>query len=134
MARITVEDILTVPNRFELVLLSSKRARELSAGAPLTVARDNDKNAVVSLRELAENSIDLNDLKDRLVRSMQRNVFVTDSENQVKSFSETDIDEQEEFEKRLVSEQALLSDESVYISDDAEDDIAITDQEDDIED
>ena len=49
MARVTVEDcIVNVPNRFELVLLAAKRARELSAGAPLTIARDNDKNAVVS--------------------------------------------------------------------------------------
>ena len=55
MARVTVEDcILQVPNRFDLVMLAAQRAREISAGAPLTIDRDNDKNPVVALREIAE--------------------------------------------------------------------------------
>jgi DNA-directed RNA polymerase subunit omega len=84
MARVTVEDcILTVPNRFELVLLSAKRAREISAGAPLTVARDNDKNPVVALREISENSIDVLGLRDNLVKSLQRRVFVEAHETEI---------------------------------------------------
>ena len=82
MARVTVEDcILKVPNRFELVLLAAKRAREIAAGAPLTVARDNDKNPVVSLREISESSIDIPALRENLIRGFQRYVFVDDNES-----------------------------------------------------
>lgn len=70
MARVTVEDcILNVPNRFELVLLSAQRAKQISAGNPLTVDRDNDKDAVVSLREIAEKTISLDQLNEDLVQS-----------------------------------------------------------------
>ncbi len=82
MARVTVEDcILKVPNRFELVLLAAKRAREISAGAPLTVARDNDKNPVVSLREISESSIDIPALRENLIRGFQRHVFVEEHDS-----------------------------------------------------
>ncbi len=65
MARVTVEDCIEkIPNRFELVLLSAQRARQLSSGAPLTVDRDNDKNAVVSLREIADETVSLDELKN----------------------------------------------------------------------
>ena len=84
MARVTVEDcILNVPNRFELVLLSAKRAREISAGSPLTVIRDNDKNPVVSLREISENSIDIPALRESLIRSLQKHVFVENHESEL---------------------------------------------------
>jgi DNA-directed RNA polymerase subunit omega len=84
MARVTVEDcILNVPNRFELVLLSAKRAREISAGSPLTVIRDNDKNPVVALREISENSIDITALRENLIRSLQRHVFVENHESEL---------------------------------------------------
>lgn len=82
MARVTVEDcIINVPNRFELVLLASKRAREIAAGASLTVARDNDKNPVVALREISEQTISLNALRENIVKGMQRNVFIDDTES-----------------------------------------------------
>jgi DNA-directed RNA polymerase subunit omega len=68
MARLTVEDCIDrVPNRFELVLLAAQRARELSSGAALTVDRDNDKNPVVSLREIADDTVDLDTLRRKLV-------------------------------------------------------------------
>ncbi len=74
MARITVEDcVIKIPNRFELVLLASQRAREISAGAPLTVDRDNDKNPVVALREIAEETVDHGKLYESLVVSLQKN-------------------------------------------------------------
>ena len=64
MARVTVEDCVgMVPNRFELVLLAARRARDIRSGAELTVERDNDKNAVVALREIAEEAIDLETLR-----------------------------------------------------------------------
>lgn len=75
MARITVEDcVLKVPNRFELVLLAAQRAREISSGAPLTVERDNDKNPVVSLREIADATVQVEDLSQHLVQNLQKHV------------------------------------------------------------
>lgn len=68
MARLTVEDCIDrIPNRFELTLLAAQRARELSGGATLTVDRDNDKNPVIALREIAENTIDLDGIRRKLV-------------------------------------------------------------------
>ncbi len=75
MARVTVEDcVLKVPNRFNLVLLSAQRAREIAGGGELTVERDNDKNAVVALREIAEGSIDLDNVRQDLISSLQKHV------------------------------------------------------------
>ena len=70
MARVTVEDCVDkVPNRFELVMLAAHRAREISAGAPITVERDNDKNPVVSLREIADETQSADDLRERLIEA-----------------------------------------------------------------
>lgn len=70
MARVTVEDcIMHIPNRFELVLLASQRAKQISSGNPLTVDRDNDKDGVVSLREIADQTVDLGQLQENLVQS-----------------------------------------------------------------
>jgi len=81
MARVTVEDCIDkVPNRFELVLLASHRARSISQGAPLTVERDNDKNPVVALREIADVTIDKDDLCEDLIHSMQKHVEVDEPE------------------------------------------------------
>ncbi|CCQ73570.1 DNA-directed RNA polymerase subunit omega [Magnetospira sp. QH-2] len=75
MARVTVEDcIVQVPNRFELVMMAAQRARNVSAGASLTVDRDNDKNPVVALREIAEETVDLGALEASLVQGLQRHV------------------------------------------------------------
>lgn len=73
MARVTVEDCVDkIPNRFDLVLLAAQRAREISGGAELTVDRDRDKNPVVALREIAEQTVTPSILKETLVTSMQR--------------------------------------------------------------
>ncbi len=75
MARVTVEDCVTkVKNRFDLVLFAGQRARQISSGAPLEVERDNDKNTVVSLREIADEKILPVDMEDQLIRSMQKHV------------------------------------------------------------
>jgi DNA-directed RNA polymerase subunit omega len=72
MARVTVEDCIEkVPNRFALVLLAAHRAREISAGGELTVDRDNDKDPVVALREIAENAVDVVDLREKLITHLQ---------------------------------------------------------------
>ncbi len=73
MARVTVEDCVDkVPNRFDLVLLAAQRAREISGGAELTVDRDRDKNPVVALREIADETVQPRNLKESLVQSLQR--------------------------------------------------------------
>lgn len=73
MARVTVEDcVLKIPNRFELVMLAAQRSRNLGAGAPLTVDRDEDKNPVIALREIAEGTIDLKELELSLIRGLQK--------------------------------------------------------------
>jgi len=81
MARVTVEDcVLKVPNRFELVLLAAQRAREITSGAPLSVDRDDDKNPVVALREIADETVGLDHLKNSVVRGMQKHVEIDEPE------------------------------------------------------
>ncbi|ASY55752.1 MULTISPECIES: DNA-directed RNA polymerase subunit omega [Sinorhizobium] len=81
MARVTVEDCIDkVENRFELVLLASHRARLISQGAPITVDRDNDKNPVVALREIADETLSPGDLKEDLIHSLQKHVEVDEPE------------------------------------------------------
>jgi DNA-directed RNA polymerase subunit omega len=83
MARVTVEDCVEkVPNRFDLVMLAAHRSRNVAAGAPLTVDRDNDKNPVVALREIADETIGVEDTRDSLIRSMQRHVEIDEPEEE----------------------------------------------------
>ncbi|WP_028878690.1 DNA-directed RNA polymerase subunit omega [Terasakiella pusilla] len=73
MARVTVEDcIVKIPNRFELVMSAAQRTRDISAGAEITVDRDNDKNPVVALREIADETVSIDNLKESLIRGSQR--------------------------------------------------------------
>jgi DNA-directed RNA polymerase subunit omega len=75
MARVTVEDcILKIPNRFDLVMLAAQRARDISSGASLTIERDNDKNPVVALREIADTTIDLESLQNSVVQGLRKHV------------------------------------------------------------
>lgn len=110
MARVTVEDCVEiVPNRFELVLLAARRAREISSGSAITVSKDNDKNPVIALREIADQTISADVLRDNVVRSMQRIVFR----------DETDEDLENEFLDALSNTVINMNDE-----DDDEDDAA----------
>ncbi|HYE52092.1 MAG TPA: DNA-directed RNA polymerase subunit omega [Azospirillaceae bacterium] len=73
MARVTVEDcVLKIPNRFELVMMAAQRARDITSGAPLSIDRDNDKNPVVALREIADETVQLEHLRNALVKGHQR--------------------------------------------------------------
>ena len=82
MARVTTEDCVDkVPNRFELVMLAAHRAREISAGSPITVDRDNDKNPVVALREIADETQAAEDLRERLIESNQTQIEVDEPED-----------------------------------------------------
>ena len=77
MARVTVEDcVIKIPNRFELVMVASQRARNISAGAAPEVERDNDKNPVVALREIAENYVDQKELEEALIKGLQKFVEI----------------------------------------------------------
>lgn len=81
MARVTVEDCIDkVDNRFELVLLAGHRARQISQGAPITIDRDNDKNPVVALREIADETLSPDDLKEDLIHSLQKHVEIDEPE------------------------------------------------------
>lgn len=81
MARVTVEDCVDkVENRFELILVASHRARMISSGSKITIERDNDKNPVVALREIAETTVSPGDLKEDLIHSLQKYVEVDEPE------------------------------------------------------
>ena len=81
MARVTVEDcVVKIPNRFELVLFAAQRAREITSGAPLSIDRDDDKNPVVALREIADETIGLDHLRMSVVRGMQKHVEIDEPE------------------------------------------------------
>ena len=84
MARVTVEDCVDkVPNRFELVMLAAHRARSLASGSPLTIDRDNDKNPVVALREIAEETLTAEQLRESAIESFQRQIEVDEPEEDV---------------------------------------------------
>ena len=86
MARVTVEDCIEkIPNRFDLVLAAAQRARDISTGNPLTIDRDNDKNPVVALREIADETIDPDKLRDDIVKGLQKLTnpeFIEDEEDE----------------------------------------------------
>lgn len=87
MARVTVEDcVLNIPNRFDLVLHAAYRAKQISSGAPLTVDRDNDKNAVVSLREIAEQTVPLDELHEQTINQFSK---VSQSFDRIEETEET---------------------------------------------
>ncbi|MDP7546865.1 MAG: DNA-directed RNA polymerase subunit omega [Alphaproteobacteria bacterium] len=93
MARVTVEDCIDkVPNRFDLVLIAAGRARQISAGAELTVPEDNDKQSVIALREIAEETIAADTLRDNVIQTMQRHV-------------EMDEPEEDDMEAQMLSHQ-----------------------------
>ena len=81
MARVTVEDCIErIPNRFDLVMVAAKRSRDVSSGAEITIERDNDKNPVVALREIAEEMIPIKEISESLVQGLQRHVEVDEPE------------------------------------------------------
>jgi DNA-directed RNA polymerase subunit omega len=110
MARVTVEDCVEkVPNRFNLVLLAAHRARAVSAGAPLMVDRDNDKNPVVALREIADDVIDAEALREGVIVSLQRVDEHSDAEEEAETLALlADPQHQHMSEQELV--RALQSD------------------------
>ena len=83
MARVTVEDCIDkIPNRYELLMVAAQRAKDIAAGAPITVARDNDKNTVVALREIADETVSIEELQKSLVMGLQKYVEVEEPEEE----------------------------------------------------
>jgi len=112
MARVTVEDcIIKVPNRFDLVMVAAQRARDISSGAALTIERDNDKNPVVALREIADTTIDLEALTNAVVQGLRKHVE-TEEPVEEGSFGTGDTD--------ILSDLSQTPDEAV--AEDEEDD------------
>jgi len=112
MARVTVEDCIDkVENRFDLVLLASHRARMISSGSQITVDRDNDKNPVVALREIAETTVSPGDLKEDLIHSLQKYVEVDEPEPEVPLIGAggagADSDDSEVTADRMTEEELL---------------------------
>ncbi len=118
MARVTVEDCVDkTETRFELVMVASQRARKIGSGAALTIDRDNDKNTVVALREIAAETVAIPDLKEELVRSHQRMVAYEEDDDQVDL-----MDGEEEWEK--MAQRAALEERGsdIYADDNVDDD------------
>ncbi len=110
MARVTVEDCIDkVENRFDLVLLAGHRARMISSGSQITVDRDNDKNPVVALREIADTTVSPGDLKEDLIHSLQKYVEVDEPEPEVPLIgaSGVDADNSEVTSERMTEEELL---------------------------
>jgi DNA-directed RNA polymerase subunit omega len=111
MARVTVEDCIDkVENRFDLVLLASHRARMISSGSQITIDRDNDKNPVVSLREIAETTVSPGDLKEDLIHSLQKYVEVDEPEPEIPLIGAggVDSDDAEVVTSDRMTEEELL--------------------------
>ncbi len=113
MARVTVEDCVDkVPNRFELVMLAAHRAREISAGSPVTVDRDNDKNPVVSLREIADETQAADDLRERLIESNQTQIEVDEPEEDAMALlmgAEQDKPEEDSMSEEMLLRQLMAA-------------------------
>ena len=113
MARVTVEDCIDkVENRFELVLLAGHRARMISSGAPITLDRDNDKNPVVALREIADRRVVPDDLREDLIHSLQKYVEVDEPEPETVPLiggtgAGVDADDTEVLPERMTEEELL---------------------------
>ncbi len=120
MARVTVEDCIErVPNRFELVLVAARRARDIAAGGQLTVDRDDDKNPVVALREIAEDRISPVELQNALVTGLQRQPDIDEPEEDDRELTIGDGDWPAGAGREAVAEE--LSDDMLFVSEDEPD-------------
>jgi len=113
MARVTVEDCVDkVPNRFELVMLAAHRAREISAGSAVTVDRDNDKNPVVSLREIADETQGADALRERLIESNQNQIEIDEPEEDAMALlmgAEQDKPEEDSMSEEMLLRQLMAA-------------------------
>ena len=120
MARVTVEDCVDkIPNRYELLMVAAQRAKDISAGAPITVARDNDKNPVIALREIAEETVSIEELQKSLVMGLQKYVEVEEPEEEeleIMAAEKELVDLDEQFNGLLLDNE--LNDSMQVVDDD----------------
>ncbi|MBQ8482646.1 MAG: DNA-directed RNA polymerase subunit omega [Alphaproteobacteria bacterium] len=125
MARVTVEDCIDkIPNRYDLVLISAQRAKDIGSGSPILVDRDNDKNSVVALREISENKVSIEDLQKSLVMGLQKYVEVEepeDEEVEILSAEKELSDLDEQFSSDMISDEDLNNSMQIHGEDDDED-------------
>ena len=116
MARVTVEDcIMHIPNRFELVVVASQRAKQIASGTPLTIDRDNDKDAVVSLREIADKTIDLEKMKEDIVQSFCKRQMIEQAKASLSAPNNSEV-------------QEMLAEEGAQVADDASEHLGVATQ------
>ena len=139
MARVTVEDCIDkIPNRYELLMVAAQRAKDISTGSPITLPRDNDKNPVIALREIADNTVNIEDLQKSLVMGLQKYVEVEEPEEEeleIMAAEKELVDLDEQFSGLLldsdVSDSMQVVDEDSEVDDDldlaADDDIEDSD-------
>jgi DNA-directed RNA polymerase subunit omega len=124
MARVTVEDcVLKVPNRFELVLIAAQRARDVAAGAQITLERDNDKNPVVALREIADETVSIDTLQNALIKGMQKHVEIDEPEEDTEieigaQQWPTELVQPAEIEDEDAALDEELADDVLFVADD----------------
>ena len=128
MARVTVEDCAeVVQNRFELVALASQRSKSIASGSPITIERDNDKNPVVSLREIACDAVDSESLHERFIRSMQKHL-ISENDN-----SDEEVSLEEEFAAYLYeSKSSEVNEEILFTQTNVENNESFEDVSDDL--
>ena len=128
MARVTIEDcVIKIPSRFNLVMLAARRSRDISAGAELTLERDRDKNPVVALREIAEETVPLDELEEAIVQTLQKFVESEEPEEEATEFGLLKIPDETSEESLEVSSNVSPGDTSEKaITNAAQEDAAIT--------
>ena len=126
MARVTVEDCIDkIPNRYELLMVAAQRAKDISSGSPLTIDRDNDKNSVVALREIAEETVSIEELQRSLVMGLQKFVEVEEPEEEELEImaAERELAELDEQFSGLISAEEMGEAMQIHSSDDDDLDI-----------
>ena len=137
MARVTVEDCIDkIPNRYELLMVAAQRAKDISAGSPITLPRDNDKNPVIALREIADNTVNIEDLQKSLVMGLQKYVEVEEPEEEeleIMAAEKELVDLDEQFSGLLLDSDVSDSMQDVDEDGEVDDDLDLA-ADDDIED
>ncbi|MBQ7632583.1 MAG: DNA-directed RNA polymerase subunit omega [Alphaproteobacteria bacterium] len=137
MARVTVEDCIDkIPNRYDLVLVAAQRAKDIEAGSPIQVSRDNDKNSVIALREISENRVSIEDLQESLVKNQQKLVEIQEPEDEEveiisaeKELAELDA----QFSSDMISDEDLNNVMQIHDGSDDDDNLDLDSDVDDID-
>ena len=130
MARVTVEDCIDkIPNRYELLMVAAQRAKDISSGSPLTIDRDNDKNSVVALREIASGKLDVNAVRHEFVQSYKETPAIADGEESLEIGTEDPLLREIDAElENALSDDAPIEDAADVMDEVMADDVAIDEE------